>query len=63
MRQSLGPSRGVDEREADSVGWIHVFASGVSVSPRLWEDLRGWRSWRGTKIPWGFCLQAIVEQE
>ena len=53
----------ISREKPTSVGWILVFANGVSVSPRLWEGLRGWRSWRGTKIPWGSCLQAIVEQE
>ena len=61
---SLLGCRGALTREKPtSVGWILVFANGISVSPRLWEGLRGWRSWRGTKIPWGSCLQAIVEQE
>ena len=61
---SLLGCRGALTREKPiSAGRILVFASGVSVSSRLWEGLRGWRSWRGTKIPWGYCLQSIVEQE
>ena len=49
---SLLGCRGALTREKPtSVGWILVFANGVSVSPRLWEGLRGWRSWRGAKIP------------
>ena len=61
---SLLGCRGALTREKPtSVGWILVFANGVSVSPRLWDGLHGWRSRRGTKIPWGSCLQAIVEQE
>ena len=52
---SLLGSRGALTREKPtSVGWILVFANGVSVSPRLWEGLRGWRLWRGTKIAWDF---------
>ena len=51
---SLLGCRGALTREKPiSAGRILVFASGVSVSSRLWEGLRGWRSWRGTKIPWG----------
>ena len=59
----LGCRGALAREKPTSVGWILVFANGASVSPRLWESLRGWRSWRGTKIPWGSCLQAIVEQE
>ena len=46
-----------------SVGWIIVFAKGVSVSWRRWEGLCGWRSRRRAKTPWGSCFQAVVEQE
>ena len=61
---SLLGCRGALTREKPtSVGWILVFANGVSASRRLWEGFRGWRSWRGVKIPWGSCLQAVVEQE
>ena len=60
---SLLGCRGALTREKPtSVGKILVFVDGVSVSPRLWEGLRGWLSWRGTKIPRGSCLQASVEQ-
>ena len=56
--------RGALTRESPtSVVKILVFADGVLVSPRLWAGLRGWRPWRGTKIPWGSSLQASVEQE
>ena len=45
-----------------SVGWIIVFAKGVSVVAAL-GGLCEWRSWRGAKTPWGSCFQAVVEQE
>ena len=32
----------------------------VSASPRLWEGLRGWCSWLGANIPWGFCLRQLL---
>ena len=41
---SLLGGRGALTREKPtSVGWINVFANGVSVPLRLWEGLRGWR--------------------
>ena len=63
LRQSLGLSGGVDEREADERRLDpRVRKSSLGVTEAL-EGLRGWRSWRGTKIPWDSLLQAIVEQE
>ena len=58
---SLFGCRGAFTREKPtSVGRILVFANGVSVSPRLWKGLRGWRSWRGTKIPWGSVFKHLL---
>ena len=59
----LGCRGALTREKPTSVGWIPVFANGVSVSPRFWERLRGWRSLRGTKIPWGSCGEERVEQE
>ena len=59
----LGCRRELTREKPTNVDWILVFANGVSVSPTLWEGLRGWRSWRGTTIPWGSCREAIVERE
>ena len=50
LRQSLGLSRGVDEGEADECR-LDPRVRKESRSPRLWEGLRGWRSWRGGKMP------------
>ena len=63
MRRSLGLTRCVDEREADECRLdprVRKWSLGVT---EVWERLRGWRSLRGTKIPWGSCGEERVEQE
>ena len=61
LGQSLGPSLGADEREADECRLdprVRKWSLGVT------EALGGspWVAFM-TKIPWGSCLQAIIELE
>ena len=61
--QSFGLSPDVDEREADECR-LHprVRKWSLGVTEAL-EGSLGLRSSRGTKIPWGSCLDAILEHD
>ena len=60
---SLLGCRGALTREKPtSVGWIPVFTKSVGVTEALGGSPRvAFMAWDG--VPWGSCLQAIIEQE
>ena len=63
LRQSLRLLRGIDNREADECRldprvrkWSLGVTEALGGSPRV-----AFMAWDG--VPWGSCLQAIIEQE